>query len=274
MRVFFKEGATLTEITKEISRYKVDTYVFSMATTDAIYIASDFPLNHFYVKMGAAVNDNVAELEVAYWSNDSWMPVVDIDDHTDAFSRSGFVTFTPDKNENWSMDDTSNNGDTIDDLEDIVVYDKYWIKLTVSADLDNSLDLQFIGNIFSDDYDLYAEFPIFNDSNFLTAFEAAKTSWQEQHVKAAEIIIQELKRKNVILGAEQILVRDILIPASVSKVAEMLFNSFGKDYYEQRDSARKEYDKRIDLSNYIVDSNNNAIPEHQEVRMKQGWLSR
>ena len=83
-----------------------------------------------------------------------------------------------------------------------------------------------------------------------------------------------MKRKNIIFGSEQILDKSILIPASVSKVAEIIFNSFGNDYVDQLNRARAEYDKRMDLSRFIVDDNNNAIKDHYEIKNSQGWLSR
>ena len=274
MRVFFKEGSSIQEVTNKINRYKSDTYLMSLGTSDAIYIASDFPLNHFYIKMGDVVNQVSSIINVKYWSNETWKSVVHVNDYTDSFSRSGFIEFTPDKDEQWTLDDTNSKGNVISDLSGVVVYDKYWIKITVDTTLTNAIELEYIGNVFSDDNDLYSEYQIFNDSNFLTGYEAGKTSWQEQHVKAADLIIQDLKRKNVILGAEQILERDILLPASVSKTAELIFNAFGNDYTDQIARARAEYKERIDLSKFIVDSNNDGIANPYEVRNAQGWLSR
>lgn len=274
MRVFFKEGSNVLEITKQITRYKSDTYLMSLATTDAIYIASDFPLNHFYVKMGTAKNTLASNVIIDYWSPNGWVPVVHSNDYTEAFSQSGFIDFTPDRDEHWTRENTNSNGQTVDGLETVTVYDKYWTRLTVDADLDDNIELEFIGNLFSDDEDLYSEFPIFNDASFLSCFESGKNDWQEQHVKAADLIIQDLKRKGIICGPEKILERDILLPASVCKVAEIIFNAFGKDYEDQLNRARKEYEKRLDLSQYMVDTNNNGIKDAVDVQYKQGWLSR
>lgn len=274
MRVFFKEGSNVSEVTRDVNKYKADTYLMSLATTDAIYISSDFPLNSLFIKMGAVVNEVNSVLNVSYWSTNSWVNAVHINDYTDAFSQSGFIEFTPDRDESWMMSSTNSGGQTIDDLTSIVVYDQYWTKITVDTTLTDSVEIEYIGHIFSDDQDLFSEFPIFNDSNFLVGFEADKTSWQEQHVKAAELIIQDMKRKSIIIGAEQILDRSVLIPASVCKVAEIIFNAFGNDYTEQVNRARAEYDKRMDLSRFVVDVNNNAIKEPIDVGYKQGWLSR
>jgi hypothetical protein len=274
MRVFFKESSNLIEVTKQINKYKSDTYLMSMGTSDAIYIASDFPLNHLYIKMGDVVNDINSSISIQYWDGTNWISSVNLNDYTYAFSQSGFIEFTPDRDEQWLMESTKASGESITDLETITVYDKYWMKITVSVTLKNNIELQWIGNKFSEDEDLYSEYPIFNDTTFLTGFQTGKVNWEEQHIKAAEIIIQDMKRKNVIIGKEQILERDILRPASVAKVAEIIFNAFGNDYNEQRQHAKEEYLRRMDLSKYSVDTNNNGIVDAVDVRYSQGWLSR
>ena len=274
MRVFFKEGSSVLEITEEINRYKSDTYLLSMANSDAIYIASDFPLNHFYIKMGSVLNESAASMFIDYWSSQGWVPVVNKNDHTEALSKSGFVEFTPDIDEGWKRENTNSSGQSITGLETISVYGMYWTRVQFSANLDNNIELEYIGHKFSDDYDLFAEYPLFNDSTFLTGFESGKIDWEEQHIRAADLIIQDLKRKRIILGSEQILDRGILSPASVSKVAELIFNAFGKDYRDQRDDSRKEYDSRMDLSQYVVDTNNDAIKGVVDIETRQGWVSR
>lgn len=274
MRIFFKDVSNVVEITKQINTYKSDTYTLTMNATDAIYIASDFPLNHFFVKMGAVLNESASEMIIDYWSNQGWLPVVNKNDYTEAFSQSGYVEFTPDRDHQWLRENTNSSGQSVEGLESVVVYDKYWTRIKFTNNLDAGVDLEWIGSKFSDDDDLFSEYPIFNDSTFLTSFEANKIDWEEQHVKAANLIIQDLKKKNVIIGPEQVLDRSIMLPASVCKTAEMIFNAFGKDYNEQRLAAKNEYDRRIDLSAYAVDENNNGILDISDIQAKQGWLSR
>jgi hypothetical protein len=108
----------------------------------------------------------------------------------------------------------------------------------------------------------------------LTSFETGKANWEEQHVKAASLIIQDLKKKGIIVGSEQVLEKSILAPASVCKVAEIIFNAFGRDYNDQRLAAKEEYEKRMDLSKYLVDTDNNGILGPEEVKYTQGWLTR
>lgn len=274
MRVLFKDVSSISEITKQINKFKSDTYQMNMTPNDAIYISSDFPLNHFYVKVGEIGNIEDSQMTIEYWSNLGWAPVANLNDYTYSLAESGFVEFTPNKDESWLREDTNSQGSLIADLESIKIYDQHWIKITFSQTLTQDIELEWIGSKFSDDDDLFSEYPIFNDSTFLTSFEAGKIDWEEQHVKAASLIIQDLKKKNVIMGPEQVLDRSIMLPASVCKTAEIIFNAFGKDYNDQRLAAKNEYDRRIDLSAYAVDTNNNGILDAVDVQSKQGWLSR
>lgn len=274
MRIFFKDGSNIVEISKQINKYKSDTYMLTMTSSDAIYIATDFPLNHLFIKMGEVVNESASEMIIDYWSSQGWLPVVNHNDYTEAFSQSGFVEFTPDRNHYWLRENTNSNGQSVDGLETITVYDKYWVRIQFTNNLDAGIDLEWIGNLFSDDSDLFAEYPIFNDQSFLTSFEAGKVNWEEQHVKAASLIIQDLNRKKIIIGPEQILDRSILLPASVCKTAEIIFNAFGNDYSQQRLIAKEEYERRIDLSRYSVDVNNNGIEDESDIMATQGWLTR
>jgi hypothetical protein len=274
MRVFFKEGSSIIDITKDINRYRSDTYLMSLATNDAIYIASDYPLNHFYVKVGDAANNVSSSVLIDYWSSQGWVPAVNINDYTEAFSKSGFIEFTPDIDNGWLRENTNSSGQRVDGLTSISVYDSYWIKLTVDTTLTNNVELEYIGNKFSDDDDLFSEYPLFNDVTFITAFEASKDSWEEQHIRAADLIIQDLKRKRVILSGAQILDREILNPASVSKVAELIYTAFGRDYVDQKKDAKDEYNRRLDMSQFNVDTDSNAILEPHEMAARQGWLTR
>jgi hypothetical protein len=155
-----------------------------------------------------------------------------------------------------------------------VVYDKYWMRISFNQNLKQNLVLNFIGYKFSDDSDLFAEFPIFNDVNFLTAFSSGKTNWEEQHAKAAELIIQDLQKGGVIVAPEQILDKKRFLGASVCKVAEIIFTAFGNDYLEQRKAAKEEYTSRLDLSQFNVDNDNDGILSPGEVVARQNWLRR
>lgn len=263
MRVFHNN----TEITKEVTRLDLVNAVFAYKVGDYLYISSDLPFNHLAIKKSVA-NDVAAIMNLEYYAG-GWISAVELRDETSSLFADGFVEFTPNKNNGWTMlPDSTTFGLTK------VVYDKYWIRISFDINLKATTAISFIGNKFSDDTDLFFEYPIFNNSNFLTAFKAGKTDWEEQHVKAAELIIADLQKKNVIVGAGQILDRKAFIGASVCKVAEIIYTAFGNDYLDQKKEATAEYYKRLNLSQYSVDANNDAILEPLEQKSRQGWLSR
>ena len=264
MRIFHDN----LEITKELVRLNGIHADVDYELGDFIYIASDLPFNHFFLKMATPVNNVPASMKVEYYGS-GWNEVVDLKDETNALFNTGFVEFTPNKNAGWSMASSS-----VDFGLGKVVYDKYWIRISFNATLKANCELSFLGNKFSDDIDLFHEYPIFNNTDFLTAFEADKGDWEVQHVKAAEVIIADLIKKRVIIAPEQILDRRKFIGASVCKVAEIIYSAFGNDYLVQKKEAYDEYHRRLDLSQYSTDTNNNAILEPVDTQARQGWLSR
>lgn len=253
------------EFTKKVEKLDASSYTLNYQTGDYVYVGSDFPFNHFYLKVLVGANVT-AEMSIEYYSS-NWQSVVDIQDETLGLSNEGFVEFTPDKNNNWQMKDSEKiNGLTFK------AYDKYWTRISFDSPFTATLD--FCGNKFSDDNDLYSEFPVFDNADYKTAFKTGKTSWEEQHIKAAEIIIQDLKKKNIIFGKEQILDRNVFLGASVQKCAELIYNAFGNDFITQKEQARTEYGRRLDLGQFNIDSNNDAILNHGEVKERQQWVSR
>jgi hypothetical protein len=257
-----------TEITKEVERLDGEFYELNYTTGDTIIFVSDFPFNHLYVKLGTK-NALPANMKVEYYTNTSWVEVVNLIDGTKNFTESGFIEFTPNKNSGWGRCDSDSVGGVSS-----IVYDKYWARITFDSDLTADIGLEFFGNKFSDDTDLFDEFPVFNDSTFLTAYKSGKTNWEEQHIKAAEIIINDLQKKGVVLGKEQILDRKRFLGASVQKVAEIIYNAFGNDYLNQKKECKIEYDNRMDLSQFNTDLNNDGILQASEKQYRQQWLSR
>jgi len=276
MRVLFKAGATITDITKFVRGYKSDSYAMSYASGNAIYIGTDLPFNHFYLKLGDTVNAVAATtMSVANYKYNEFNASVEISDETNGLFKSGFVQFTPDRFEGWQSRATNDmHGTTITELSTVSIYDLFWTKITFNQTLTAAIDISWIGQKFSDDFDLFSEYPIFNDNMRLSAFELGKLDWEEQTATAAEIIVKDLQAKGIIWSKNQILERDVFKLASVSKTAQIIYNAFGKDYLDRALMAKQEYEARISHAINRVDSNANGVLDPQEKKMKTGWLSR
>lgn len=272
-RIILKQGSTLTDITEDVSNYTSSAIDFEItAATDALYIGADHPFNSIYFKLKTP-NANESEINIQYWDQ-QWRDVVEKRDLTKTLTESNFIVFTPDRKNVWERESTNYEGDSVDDLEGVVIYDKYWLKVTFEDDLDAGTELQWVGFKFSDDTDLGAEYPDLVRSNVLTSFKTGKTDWEEQHVRAAEIIVNDLQDRGLIKDVGQVIDRKEYRAAAVSKCAEIIFRSFGDDYLDRAAEALAEYNRRISKRNPTIDRNANAVQDAHEVSHPNGWLSR
>ena len=278
-RVIFSDNGISSDISRPLAKYRSGSSALTIvASEDAIYIGAILPFNHLYFKLGANVNSLSSEVSIKYYTGVEFVSVVDVNDETAvagaSLAQSGFIQWTTDKDKSWERRDTVHGGQVqISELSDITVYDKYWLEIKFSNDLD-PIDLDWIGQIFSDDDDLISEYPDLVRSNMLQAFESGKTDWQEQHARAAELIAKDLVSGRVIGSKEQIIDRDAFKLASVSKTAEIIYQAFGDDYADDRKEARIEYKSRLNKVVFNVDKNENARLDPEEARQQTGWLSR
>lgn len=276
-RIFYSDNAILVDLSTTLNDYHNATYPISgfIAAQDAIYIGNSVPFNHVYFKL-SAYNTNSAIMSVSYWNGREWIAAAEVIDETSvvgkSFGQSGFVTWTPSKDELWSMDDTNYKSSTVTGLTSVVIYDQYWLKISFSANL-SAISLDWIGQKFSDDDTLGAEFPDLVRPAVMTAWETGKTSWEEQHVIAADIIGKDLMAKGLILEKGQILDRFDLDRPAVQKVAEIIYGGLGADYADQKAAARKEYDNRLNVALPKVDANMNGRIDSTE-RTQTGKLYR
>lgn len=273
-RVIFSDNGTLNDFSVSLNKYD-STYktVNLAAAQDAIYISSKMPFNHIYIKL-LIPNTNNTSMSVSYWTSNSWEPVVELIDETDGFKQSGFVTFTPSKNAIWTRSSTSSDGSEIDGLENIVIYDQYWIKITFSNNLSSDTSLTWVGNIFSNDDDLACEFPDFSKQSVKTSAKPGKVDWEEQHVKAASILAQDLIDKGIIYETGQVLNKEDYREASVMKCAEIIYRMLGDDFADQRREAREEYQHRLAKRLHAVDTNMDAIEQVSERKQETGFMTR
>ena len=275
-RIIYSDNGTLNDFSVELNKYKSGSQAATIvAAEDYIYVGSRAPFNHFYAKLGANTNGNSSNMIVDYWEGKEWVAMVEVIDETDGFSQSGYITFTPDLDEGWTRESTNFRGDQITGLTDVVIYDLYWIRISLDADT-TAIDFDWFGQIFSEDDDLAAEYPQLVRSDYFLAFDStgSKTDWQEQHAKAGEFLAKDMIARGIITHKENIITREELKLASVSKVAEFIFTALGDDYEDDRDKARNEYLDRINKSIFRVDTNDDAYLSVQEDRLRQGFMRR
>ena len=273
-RFIYKDDSTLKDFTYSLRDFYTDTEAFTLvAAEDNFYIGSTLPFNNSYLDVSSA-NSETSNLSIAIWDGNEFVDVVEVQDGTSVsgatLAQSGNIIFVPEKDKGWSMEDTED----ISELSGVTIYDRYWIKLTFSADLTADTALNWIGNIFSNDNALGVEFPDLVRSDVKAAFESGKTNWNDQHQVAAKLIEKDLIAKSKIQNANQILTIEDLELVSVQKVAAIIFGALGDDYTDQFLAAEKEYRARLTKSFPKIDQNNDARVSPVERVVRTGVLYR
>jgi hypothetical protein len=277
-RVIFNDNSTLIDLSASLND------IFSSSETvgvvfdeDYLYIGSDLPFNHRYFNVSTA-NDQTSAVSVDIWSGSAWNPAVDVVDQTKGsagktLSQSGIISWTTDRNKSWGSNDTTENM-TGSGLTSLKIYGLYWVRLSFSADLKATTALKYVGHKFSRDTDLGGYYSDLTRSNVMSGFKAAKTNWDEQHVLAAEEIIRDLRKKQIIWSRNQIFGWEEFVDASVHKVAEIAYSAFGADYEERRKVARERYDEALDKLVFAVDKDEDGRVEESEQRSNHRRLVR
>ena len=276
-RIIFSDNGTLNDFSVKLDNYHAGVESFEFVSADDyLYIGSRFPFNSFYLKFGT-LNATVSTPSISIWDGNQWRSTVDLVDQTYGMTQSGYISFVPSKERSgWAQDDTvlNNGNEEIMGLGDVTIYDQYWLRLSLTSDLDAGTTLSWIGHILCQDDDLYSEYPLFNSSTMKSAFESGKTDWEEQRVAASNLLISDLISRNIILNQGQILDVSKLKYAAVCKTAQVIFNSMGDDYKDDAQMAKNEYDLRISNGVLNIDLNNNATLDKDEARFRQGYLFR
>ncbi len=277
MKVIYQDDTVIHDFSVNASNYHSgnDPYTF-VAAQDHFFIGSRFPFNQFHIKM-ESLNTASSTMSLLYWDGSTFRSTVEVQDETSGLSQDGRVTFVPDKNHGWLSSDTvkSNGTEEVTGLGDLTIYNMYWLKMTFSVDLDADTAFSWIGKLFATDEDLYSEYPMFNNANLRTAIEAGKTDYEEQRLRATEVVIDNLISKKVIDSGCQLLDAEKLKTIVVTKTAEIIFSMLGFDEYEEdRKRARNEYSSRINKDIFHVDKNANAILDDKELNVRQGRMWR
>lgn len=278
-RVIFSDNGTLSDLSTELQDFTTGTSVIGVvAAQDYLYLGSDFPFNNRYLDL-SVVNDQAATVsEVAYWDGSQWRPCVEVVDETAVsgvtLAQSGVLSWVPDRQYVWQRSDTDSNTQLITGLSGITIYDLYWVRITFSANLKATTALRHVGHRFSNDEHLALEYPDLLRTEVLTNFEAGKTDWREQHILAAEKIVDDLRSKNVILSPGQILTHQQFRHAAVHRVAMVVFNAFGKAFEDNYKKAMGDYGRALKEASYNIDVNADGQLSVGERTITQGYMTR
>lgn len=277
-RILFSNDGAIEDFSVALNNYQTGTKAFPYVEgEDYLFIGSRLPFNHIYFKLS---NPNVvsANMSVEYWDGTRWIETVEVIDETQGFTQSGFVQFTPDRTYGWGMDSTNYRGETVEGLETVNIYDLYWVRISFDASLEDvdseAPIISWCGNLFSDDLDLGVEYPDLVRPETISSFKTGKIDWQEQHVRAAQVMIQDLINRRLICGPGQILDWREFTNVAIHKTAEIIFNAFGDDYTDNTVTARKEYNERISKRLARIDLNGDATETDGDRYNPAGYFTR
>lgn len=270
-RIIFDDGGTLKDKSVELNNLFTQNATVDLAvTTDYLYIGSDLPFNHRYFQVSTA-NTTASVMSVQIWDGNSWADAVDVIDQTSAsgktLAQSGIISWARDRDSSWGQESTTEN---VTGLTSLKIYDLYWVRLKVSASLSATTALSYVGHRFATDDELGGYYPDLVQSDVMTAFETGKTDWNEQHVLAAEEIIQDIRRKRIAWNRNQVLDWEQFAPAAVHKVASIIMAGFGNDYKEARVSVLADYAKAMNLKIFTVDQDEDGRADDDEKRWDGG----
>jgi len=280
-RIIHGDNGTLKDLGIILNDFSSGTELLPIvAADDFLYLGAPFPFNHRWFELGVA-NDQASVVSVDVWDGDTWEPTVEVIDETkntsgQPLASSGMISWVPDKEEGWLRDDTNgtSTNDPITGLEDKIIYDLYWARLSFSADLNALTALKYVGQRFSIDNDLRIDYPDLLDSDVLDRYESGKTNWDEQHFRASERVVADLIGRLIVKSGNEVLNWQLFREASTHKVAEMIFKGMGNDFNENRQSALDDYDEALKRSIFEVDRNRDGRINPTEKSIHQGWFTR
>jgi hypothetical protein len=277
LKILKSDGSTVTDISTALNDYASGTYALTYTSaTDKIYIGCSYPFAHKYFKVSSG-NASSATMSIKYWDGTQFRSAADVIDSTVTSGRSlatsGYIQWTPNKQYRWTRagDTSTETGSGVTGLTSVKLYDLYWLEVTFSANMAATID--WVGDLFCTETDIQVEYPDLLRSNMLTAFSAGKTSWEEQRVRASELLINDLRAHLAIAAGEQVIKREQLKLATISRTAMLAFDGMGQGYADRFAAAEKQYKERSKAPVFETDQNEDGrlSPSEQGVRVSRLW---
>lgn len=258
------------DVSKDVNDFRSGSLSFVYTTTKYLYIGSIMPFNNIYFDMGT-VNTNAATPTVEMWFGNAWVSAVDVIDETAGLTSSGRLSWNTDRLKSWDLEQTTED---VTGLTTFKIYNKFWLRLSWSANFSAGTAISYIGQKFSTDDKLYSYYPDFNSADIKSGFESGKTTWDEQHYMAAEYIIADLKNRDIIKSKSQMMDWSIFESAACRRVACIIYTAFGAPYFDQLQKAEKDYSNAMDIKYFMIDTSANGSLDPFEVRTSVSFGTR
>lgn len=274
-RVYLLKNGVATDLTIAVSQFdSISSSITMDLGTDYIYVGTSLPFNHRWLEIGTA-NATASTPTIEVWYAGAWKEAVDILDRTSSsgasMALSGNLEFTPNRDFGWDIEQ-----DSIDIAELVnapLTYNKYWMRISFSATITFSLD--YVGQKFADDADLYGKYPTFDSSSLLTAWQSGKTNWDKQHFLAADELVEDLISRRIAWDRNQVIDLASLKNPAVHKAATIIFRGLGANRNpEQLKDAIAKYHSTMNKKQWRMDLDGDGLLDQNERKASTIFMSR
>lgn len=274
LRVLKHNGTTLTDYSIEAQNDTVPAAL--VAASDYLYIGQYYPFNNIYFEVGTA-NTNASTVSVEYWDSKQWRSAVDILDATKTagvpFAKNGVIQFSPDIDYNWTQVRDTSKQDTPTHLQSREMYDLYWARVKVSADLSAGTALKRVGYCFSTNAMLAGIDPEVNQ--YLVPWGGSgKLNWDEQLQLASLHLVADLRSRQIVVHAGNILRFDDVALAAAYRTLALIYGPLGPAFDARRKLALEEYERLLNVKRFTIDVDTNGRVDRGEINNTTGQMIR
>lgn len=276
IRVFFSDNGTLTD--KSIEAQDGSDMAFpAVAAEDYIYVGQYFPFNNLFIEMDTP-NVTASLMSTEYWDGKQWRASVDILDGTKllgaTLGRSGVIQFAPNRQYKWNIiQDTSETNHTPAQLQTLTIYDLYWMRMKVSANLDAGTIIKKISYAFTTNQLMQGIDPEINE--YLSAWGGvSKINWNEQIILASQHLVADFKARQLVVAPGNIVrFDDIALPVAYRTVA-LVYSQLGDAFKAKYDDAMRLYTNLLAVKRFTIDRNDDGAVERGEISQTVASLIR
>jgi len=258
---------------------EASSVIFDLDSDKYVYVGKHYPFNNFFIKMGSNVNSEAAALKIEYWGGESneWNDAVDIIDGTYSggatLAQSGAIQFSPDRLKVWNnVSDTSLTSGTPSELQDITMYNLYWIRLSSTAALTANTEVERLAYAFTTSQQLNnIDIQI---NSYLTSFGAGKTDWIDEILTASSHVVSDMKRKGLIVDEGAILkLEDVSLPTDWYTLS-LIYYSLGPSFKDQRQEALRMYSDILNKARLSLDKDKDGLLDEGEIHNRVSTVIR
>lgn len=274
LRVLYSDNGVVTDYSIEAQNDTVPAVM--VAAEDYIYVGQYYPFNNIYFELSVA-NTNASVMSVEYWNSKQFVPAVDILDATKVagatFARNGVIQFSPDIDHNWGQVRDTSKADAPTHLQGREMYDLYWVRLKVSADLSASTALKRVGYSFATNAMLAGIDP--EISQYLTPWGgSSKLNWDEQIQLASLHLVADLRSRGIVVHGGNILRFDDVALATAYRSLAIIYGPLGQAFDSRRQQALEQYEKLLNVKRFTIDQNTNGLVDRAEINNTVGNMIR